>query len=121
MEEENLEIYSLIWLDGTVDSSEEKLNIQRKLRSSINYLKTFNNEYECENYLLSTSNNERIILIISGQLGKHLINHIHHLTQIISIYIFCIDKNKYLIWSNQFLKVYFILFYLNKLFRLFFF
>ncbi len=38
MEEENLETYFLVWLDATVDNSEEKLTI----RSSINYLKTFN-------------------------------------------------------------------------------
>jgi hypothetical protein len=83
MEEENLETYSLIWLDASVDSSEQKLNIQRALRSSINYLKTFNNETQCEEYIRSTTNDDRIILIISGQLGRDLVHHIHHLRQIL--------------------------------------
>ena len=105
MEEDNLETYILVWLDATVDSSEQKLNIQRKLRSSINYLKTFNNEYQCENYLLSTYNNDRIILIISGQLGRDLIHHTHHLRQISSIYVYCIDRRKHESWANQYRKV----------------
>lgn len=116
MEEENLELFSLIWLDASVDSSEQKLNIQRQLRISINYLKTFNNENECENYVLSTSNNDRIILIISGQLGKDLVGHIHHLRQISSIYVFCIDRRKHELWSNQYIKVNKMNIYFNCLF-----
>jgi hypothetical protein len=105
MEEENLETYSLIWLDASVDSSEQKLNIQRALRSSINYLKTFNNETQCEEYIRSTTNDDRIILIISGQLGRDLVHHIHHLRQILSIYVFCTDRRKHESWANQYQKV----------------
>jgi len=105
MEEDNLETYSLVWLDASVDSSEQKLNIQRRLRSSINYLKTFNNENQCEHYLLSTSNDDRILLIISGQLGKDLVSRIHHLRQISSIYVYCIDRRKHESWSIQYSKV----------------
>jgi len=105
MEEDNLETFFLVWLDASVDSSEHKLTIQRKLRSSINYLKTFNNENQCENYILSTSNDDRIILIISGQLGRDLVSHIHHLRQISSIYVFCTDRRKHETWCNQYPKV----------------
>jgi hypothetical protein len=105
MEEDNLETYSLVWLDASVDSSEQKLTIQHKLRSSINYLKTFNNENQCENYILSTSDDDRILLIISGQLGKGLVSHIHHLRQISIIYVYCVDRKKHESWSIQYSKV----------------
>ena len=105
MDDENLETYFVLWLDGTVDSSEEKLNIQRKLRSSINFLQTFTNENQCEDFIRSTKPFDRIILIISGQLGKDLVHHIHHLVQISLIYIFTPEKKKYQSWANQYLKV----------------
>jgi hypothetical protein len=105
MDEDNLETYSLVWLDATVNSSEEKLTIQRKLRSTINYLKTFVDEYQCENYIESTSDDDRIILIVSGQLGRDLIPRIHQLRQISSIYVFCVDRRKAETWANQYTKV----------------
>ena len=105
MEGENIETYLLIWLDGTVDSSEEKLNIQRKLRSLINYLKTFSNENQCEDFIRSTNHFDRIILIINGLLGKDLVHHIHHLKQISVIYLFSQDIKKYRSWANQYTKV----------------
>lgn len=45
MEEDNLETYSLVWLDALINDSQEKLKIQHQLRSLINNLKTFIDVY----------------------------------------------------------------------------
>lgn len=102
---DNLETYSIVWLDSSVDSNDEKLTIQKRLRFLIDYLKCFSNENLCENYLMKSNENERICLIISGQLGKDLVHHVHHLKQISMIYVFCIDKSRYQSWANQYPKI----------------
>ena len=38
---ENLETFSLLWLDAEVNESSENVAAQQQLRTSINYLKTF--------------------------------------------------------------------------------
>jgi len=40
-EDENLEIYCLIWLDASVSESQENIEAQKQLRASINHLLTF--------------------------------------------------------------------------------
>ncbi len=39
--DENLETYSLIWLDAFVNTSEENFQAQKQLQTSINHLLTF--------------------------------------------------------------------------------
>lgn len=51
--DENLESLSLIWLDAEVDVSKENLDVQKRLRSIINFLKTFHDAVECENHIRS--------------------------------------------------------------------
>ena len=105
MREKNLETYSLVWLDPSLNSCQEKINVQGKLRSSINCLKTFIDTKQCEDFIESTCYNDRIIFIVNGQLGKQIIPRIHRLRQISCIYIFCVNREKHQIWANQFKKV----------------
>ena len=103
----NLELFSLIWLDNMVDATQENREIQDKLRSIINYLKTFDNCQQCENYLRNQTNekHDKIILIISGRLGQEIIDKIHYLPQIISIFVYCMNKEKNELWANKYKKV----------------
>ena len=103
--DENLESLSLVWLDATVDNSKENLNVQKQLRSVINFLKTFHDEIECENYIRSIPEDDRMLLIVSGGLGQSLVPRIHMLRKILAIYIFCFDKKKHEEWSRQYTKV----------------
>lgn len=106
----NLETTSLIWLDNMADATHENREIQEKLRSSVNYLKTFENCQDCENYLCNKVHQEqdRIILIASGRLGQSIIDRIHHLKSIVSIFIYCFDKEKNEAWANKYPKVCFL-------------
>jgi len=100
----NLETYSLIWLDSSVNSSQGKLDAQQKLRKLNNHLLTFENDQQCLQHLQLLSEDDRVILIVSGKLGRILVPQIVSLRQIISIYVYCIDKNANEQWSQQFFK-----------------
>lgn len=102
---ENLESVSLIWLDNSINISEENLQTQNELRSVINHLILFENYYECLEYIQSRSKNDQIILIVNGQLGRLIVPQISDLQQIISISIYCMDKRSNLLWSKQYNKV----------------
>jgi hypothetical protein len=102
---QNLETYFLIWLDAAVNSSEENVEAQQQLRTSINHLTTFDDDNECEEYIRTVSKYDRIILIISGQLGQKLVPRIHQLQQIFAIYVYCINKMQNEQWAPKFTKV----------------
>jgi hypothetical protein len=102
---ENLEIFSLIWLDNTLQKSPKIISIQKQFRTIINYLKTYENENDCEEYIKQLSKNEYVIFIVNDQLGEKIIPKIHNLTQIFSIYIYSLNKNTDQSWINQFNKV----------------
>jgi len=107
----NLETFSLIWLDAQVHKIEENRQAQIQLRNIINHLKTFDNENDCQKYILSISPQDRVVLIVSGQLGRAIVPHVHDLRQIISIYIYCMDKHANEQWSKHFTKVQYFLEY----------
>jgi len=97
--------YPLVWLDSLVNTSEENLGGQKAIRSSIDHLKTFENVDKCEEYIRSISPDERIILIVSGRLGREITPRIHQLRQISSIYVYCLDKSANEQWAKQYKKV----------------
>lgn len=103
--DDNLEIFSLIWLDSLVNQSSENLDCQRKLRNSINYLKTFEDSDQCEQYIRNLSSNDRLILIVSGRFGQQILPGIHNLRQVIAIYVYCMHKQSNEQWTKKFNKV----------------
>jgi hypothetical protein len=104
-QKQNLETYFLIWLDAAVNSSKENVEAQQQLRTSINHLTTFDDDNECEEYIRSVSREDRIVLIVSGQLGQKIVPRIHQFRQISSIYVYCMDKKKNKQWAQDFSKV----------------
>jgi hypothetical protein len=57
--------------------------------------------------VLSFSSQDRILLVVSGQLGEQLVPKIHQLRQVSTIYVYCTNKKKNEQWTKQFAKVYF--------------
>ncbi|CAF1394223.1 unnamed protein product, partial [Rotaria sordida] len=66
---ENLETFSLIWLDASVNDTQENIDAQRQLRKLINFLKTFEDADKCEQYIRSLPKDDRIVFIVSGRFG----------------------------------------------------
>ncbi|CAF3610138.1 unnamed protein product [Rotaria sp. Silwood1] len=97
-----LEVFSPIWLDSYANDNR---HAEQKLRSVINYLKKFQDIEECEQYIEKTSEQNRLILIVSGMLGREIVPSIHYHRKVISIYIYCMDKETNEQWSSKFIKV----------------
>jgi hypothetical protein len=103
-DDKNLEIFSLIWLDENVNVKDIR-DTEQKLRSIINHLKKFQDVKQCQQYIERRSRKDRLILIVSGQLGQEIIPFIHNLRQVISIYVYCMDKISNEQWACKFPKV----------------
>ena len=88
----NLETFSIFWLDEQVNATEDNRRTQLKLREIINHLKTFDDQNQCHQKILSLSTQDRLVLIVSGRCGRQLVPQIHHLRQVSSIYVYCMDK-----------------------------
>jgi len=103
--DENLETFSIFWLDEQVNKTEENRNTQLILREIINHLKTFDDQGECYQRILSLSTQDRLVLIVSGRCGRQLVPQIHHLRQVSSIYVYCMDKKANELWAKDFIKI----------------
>jgi hypothetical protein len=101
----NLETFSLVWLDAQVNTTEDNRQTQLILRQIINHLKTFDDQQQCHQYILSLSPQDRLVLIISGRFGRQLIPQIHQLRQLSSVYVYCMDKQANEQWAKDFTKV----------------
>lgn len=99
-----LELFSLIWLDATGDAVENR-NTQQKLRSIINHLERFQDLSKCQEYIEQKSEHDRLVLVVSGQLGREIVPSIHKLRQVSSIYVYCFDKEGNEKWARKFDKV----------------
>ncbi|CAF3102110.1 unnamed protein product [Rotaria socialis] len=58
----NLETFSVVWLDAAINDT-KFINAQRRIGKSIHYLKTFTKVDDCEKYLKSMHEGDRIVLI----------------------------------------------------------
>jgi exonuclease V gamma subunit len=101
-DDKHLEIFCLIWLDA---NGKESRDTEQNLRSVINYLKKFQDVQQCQQYIEERSKNDRLVIIVSGQLGREIVPSIHKLRQVISIYVYCMNKKSNEQWSSKFTKV----------------
>ncbi len=104
IDDHQLEIFCIIWLDDNTQASDNR-DTEQRLRSIINRLKRFKNVEKCEKYIKERSPEDRIILIVSGRLGRMIVPTIHMLRQVISIYIYCMDEASNREWSEKYAKV----------------
>ncbi|CAF2779085.1 unnamed protein product [Rotaria sp. Silwood2] len=109
-----LEIFCLIWLDANTNAQEVR-HTEQKLRSIINRLKKFQDVAQCQKYIEERSQNERVVMIVSGQLGRTIVPTIYKLRQVISIYVYCMDKEGNEKWACKFGKVKAVMVDLNEL------
>ena len=62
----------------------------------------FDNQNECQEYILSVSSQNRIVLIVSRRLSQQLVPLIHPLRQLSSINVYCMDKEINERWAKHF-------------------
>ncbi|CAF0967697.1 unnamed protein product [Rotaria sordida] len=100
----NFESFACLWLDHNINSTKDTLETQKELRQVINHLRIFNNSDECEQYIRQITK-EKVVLIISGSLGREFIPRLHDLPQFSACYIFCQDQKANEQWANKYHKV----------------
>lgn len=101
-ENEQLETFSLIWLDTNLDKNE---TTEDKLRSVINQLKRFENVDQCQQFIERSSIKERFIVILNEQFAEEIIPKIQSIRQVISIYVLSFEKQIDDQWISQYSKV----------------
>ena len=103
----NLESLSVIWLDQMVHRTEDNRHTQERLRSRVNTLRTFDNGDQCEQFLLQSvaEHDDLVLLVVSGQCGREILRRIHHLKCIVSIFVFCLNREANQGWAKEFGKV----------------
>jgi response regulator RpfG family c-di-GMP phosphodiesterase len=102
---DNLETFSLIWLDDTTSNNDEDEKIKEDLRSIINHLITFQHEETCQEYIENRPEEDRIILIVSDSFCYTLVPRIHQLRQVYAVYIHCQNTSTDEVWIAKFTKV----------------
>jgi hypothetical protein len=100
----NLESVACLWLDQDVNSTDDNRETLQELRQVINHLRTFNNSDQCEQYIQQITH-EKVVLIVSGSLGRHIVPRLHSLSQFSACYVFCRDKEANEQWASKYLKV----------------
>lgn len=96
--------FHLVWLDAAIGTSAVQ-SAEQKLRPIINHLKKFQDIGECRKYIEQCSLIDRIILIVSSELGQEITFSVYKIRQITSIYIYSIDRNVNAQWADKFSKV----------------
>ncbi|CAF2524429.1 unnamed protein product [Rotaria sp. Silwood2] len=98
------EVLCIIWLDNNVQASDDR-DTEQKLRSIINRFKRFKDAERCQKYINARSTEDRLIVIVSGQLGRKIVPAIHSVRQVISIYVYCMNEADNREWSKKYTKV----------------
>ncbi|CAF0973319.1 unnamed protein product [Adineta ricciae] len=101
---QNLESVACLWLDQNIHSTNDNRTTQEELRQVINYLQTFDNGDQCEEYIRQTIH-EKVVLIVSGSLGQIIVPRLHSLPQLAACYVFCSNKEANERWANKYSKV----------------
>ncbi|CAF0967163.1 unnamed protein product [Didymodactylos carnosus] len=101
---ENKENNTLIWLDQSINDSEDSVRIQTILRELNNYVQFYTDLRLCINYIHSVKN-EKIFLIISGSLAQTVLPDVHSILSVYFIFIFCHKRENHMTLLNQYSKI----------------
>lgn len=97
--------FVLVWLDADIDENHENFqNSLTQLRRNFTEVQNFTNVEECLDYLNSIEN-EKILLILSGELAKRIVPSIHDMPQLDSIIIFRLEGSSDQAWTKNWVKV----------------
>ena len=95
----------LIWLDSNIDETNADCqNTITKLRCAVNDISTYTNGDECLEFIQTVVDN-KVCMIISGSLGQHIVPHVHNMSQVDSIFIFCGNKKYHEQWVKDWPKI----------------
>ncbi|CAF1464427.1 unnamed protein product [Adineta steineri] len=102
---ERMENIFLIWLDNNINENNTDCNNTiKQLKRVANNIKTFTDGEECIEFI-QTINNNKVCMIVSGSLGKYIMRHVHDMSQVDSIFIFCNNQECHQQWATEWPKI----------------
>ncbi|CAF1439641.1 unnamed protein product [Adineta steineri] len=95
----------LIWLDNNIeDSNADCSNTIKQLKRVVNNVNTFTDGEECVEFI-QTINNNKVCMIVSGSLGQQTVPHVHSMSQVDTIFIFCNNQECHIQWAKEWPKI----------------
>jgi tetratricopeptide (TPR) repeat protein len=96
----------LIWLDNSIDqnNSDDYHNTINQLQRVANTINTFTDVDQCIKFLTST-NNEKVVMIISDALCRYTVPLVHDTVQLDAIFILCKNKTSHEEWTKVWPKI----------------
>ncbi|CAF3769316.1 unnamed protein product [Adineta steineri] len=95
----------LIWLDSNIDETNDDCQSTiTKLRRVVNDINTYTNSDQCLEFI-QTVINKKVCMVISGSLGQHIVPRVHNMSQIDSIFIFCVNRQYHEQWAKGWSKI----------------
>jgi hypothetical protein len=100
-----IENFVVVWLDPQVDEFKDDYEKSiTQLRRIVNSIKTYNDIDECLQFL-RTIKDERIFVIVSGGLGRQIIDSLQTMRTVVTVYIFCYDEETHKKWAINYTKI----------------
>lgn len=98
--------FVLLWLDLNVSVAldDEHRDIVNQVRTIVYDINIFSDANKCLDYLYEIKH-EKVFMIVSGALGQHIVPHIHNMSKLDSIYIFCGLPVRHEKWVQEWPKV----------------
>jgi hypothetical protein len=101
----NFEDFFISWLDANLKKTDDDdKNTFIDLRKHVNKIEIFDNSEECVDFITDVEH-VKVLLIVSGSFGQPIVPLIYNLSQISSIYVFCVNVQLHQTWSRTFSKV----------------
>ncbi|CAF1255758.1 unnamed protein product [Adineta steineri] len=95
----------LIWLDNNIsENNADCSNTIKQLKRVVNNINTFTDGDQCVEFI-QTINNNKVCMIVSGSLGKHIVPHVHDMSQVDTIFIFCNNQEWHKQWAKEWPKI----------------
>ncbi|CAF1046650.1 unnamed protein product [Adineta steineri] len=95
----------LIWLDNSInENNADCSNTIKQLKRVVNNMITFTDGDQCVESIQTVTNN-KVCMIVSGSLGKHIVPHVHDMSQVDTIFIFCSNREWHKQWAKEWRKI----------------
>jgi hypothetical protein len=94
----------LIWLDPDIHTGTNK-DTKRDLEQNFGRCRFSGTVNECRSLIEQSAMNAQYVLIVSGQFGSELVPLIHNHSNVKSIYVYCLNKEKHEQWAKDYSKV----------------
>ncbi|CAF4134465.1 unnamed protein product, partial [Adineta steineri] len=95
----------LIWLDNNIsENNADCSNTIKQLKRVVNNINTFTDGDQCVEFI-QTINNNKVCMIVSGSLGKYIVPHVHDMSQVDTIFIFCNNQEWHKQWAKEWPKI----------------